>query len=141
VRLPGQRLEGLEKCRRANWKHGERSAGTIAGRRAFRSNMSVWNLAMDYLARDVWACLSYRWRFGAALPLDKRLEEFYLRARLENFLDAIEDDLEKVGGDARCARLLKLSLRGLELLARLDGRLSDGRRRTRNPLRIALRSF
>jgi hypothetical protein len=102
----------------------------IAERRAFRSKMSLWNLAMDYLARDVRACLSYRHRFGAALPPDKQLEASNLRARLENFLDAIDDDLKKVGGDARIfVRLLNLSLRGLELLARLDGRLSDRRRR------------
>jgi hypothetical protein len=89
---------------------------------------------MDYLAREVRACLSYRHRFGAALPLDKRLEEFNLRARLENFLDAIDDDLGKVGIDARIfVRLLNLSLRGLELLARLDGRLPDRRSRPPQP--------
>jgi hypothetical protein len=92
--------------------------------------MSLWNLAMDYLARHVRACLSYRHGFQACNPRGKRPEEFYLRTRLENFLDAIDDDLEKVGGDARIfVRLLNLSLRGLELLARLDGRLPDRRRR------------
>jgi hypothetical protein len=95
---------------------------------------------MDYLGRDVRACLSYRHRFGAALPPDKRLEEFYLRARLENFLDVIDDDLEKVR-DARYSRLVNLSLRGLELLARLDGRLPDrrvGARRQKSDYRAAL---
>jgi hypothetical protein len=130
--------EGLKKCRLANWKHGDRSAATIAERLAFRSKMSLWNLAMGYLARDVRAWLSYRHPFGAAIPPDKRREESNLRARLENFQDAIDDDLESVGGDTRCARLLNLSLRGLELLARLDGRLPDPRRRPKPaPWRIA----
>jgi hypothetical protein len=47
------------------------------------------------------ACLSYRHPFGAALPPDKGLEEFYLHARIENFLDAIDDDLRELGGDVR----------------------------------------
>lgn len=29
-------LDGLEKCRRANWKHGNRSLAVLAERRAFR---------------------------------------------------------------------------------------------------------
>jgi hypothetical protein len=88
---------------------------------------------MAYLARDVRACLSYRHRFGGAFLPNKRLEESNLRARLENFLDAIDEDLKKVGGDARCVRLINLSLRGLELLARLDGRLHDRRCRPPQP--------
>jgi hypothetical protein len=103
--------------------------------------MSLWNLAMDYLAKDVRACLSYRHRFGVALPVDKWIEESNLRARLENFLDAIDDDLEKVGDSRIYARLNDLWHRGLELLARLDGRLPDrrvGARRQQSDYRTAL---
>lgn len=54
--------EGLEKCRRANWKDGKRSAAAIAARRASRFEMRMLKLAIRLLARGLKAFLKNRRR-------------------------------------------------------------------------------
>lgn len=49
--------DGIERCRRANWKHGERSAIAVAERRAFP--LEVWQLILEskQLHREIRASL------------------------------------------------------------------------------------
>ena len=49
--------EGIERCRKANWKHGRRSAQEIAERRASRRELQWMRWDTDELARDVRAFL------------------------------------------------------------------------------------
>lgn len=46
-------LEGLERCRKANWKHGRRSAGWIAERRRDRLEIRRLVFQGKQLAREV----------------------------------------------------------------------------------------
>jgi hypothetical protein len=45
--------EGLEKCRRANWKDGNRSAEAIAERRAFRFDLRMLILETKQLEKEI----------------------------------------------------------------------------------------
>ncbi|MFN0171525.1 MAG: HGGxSTG domain-containing protein [Bryobacteraceae bacterium] len=49
--------EGKERVRMAHWRHGERSAETIAKRRAFRSMIRLYRLELDILEREIKAFL------------------------------------------------------------------------------------
>jgi hypothetical protein len=54
--------EGLERCRRTNWKHGERSVERITERRAFRRTFQWIRLANDQLERGLRVILRERKR-------------------------------------------------------------------------------
>jgi hypothetical protein len=56
--------EGLEKCRRANWKHGNRSGEAIAKRRAFRFEVRMLILETKQLEREVRAFLKTQERLN-----------------------------------------------------------------------------
>jgi hypothetical protein len=56
--------EGLEKCRRANWKHGKRSAEAVAERRAYRFEVRMLMLEMKQLETEVRAWPRRRVRVG-----------------------------------------------------------------------------
>jgi hypothetical protein len=64
--------EGIERCRKANWKHGERSAEHIAYRRAFRRELQWMRWEGDQLERELRVILRERKRQQRAdqqLPL------------------------------------------------------------------------
>lgn len=54
--------EGIERCRKAAWKHGRRSAQEIAERRAFRRELQWMRWETDQLARDIRAYLKEKKR-------------------------------------------------------------------------------
>jgi len=54
--------EGIERCRKAAWKHGKRSAEQVACRRAFRRELQWMRWETDQLAREVRAILRERKR-------------------------------------------------------------------------------
>ena len=54
--------EGIERCRKANWKHGERSAEHIAYRRAFRRELQWMRFETDQLERELRVILRERKR-------------------------------------------------------------------------------
>jgi hypothetical protein len=55
-------LEGLERCRRTNWKHGERSVERITARRAFRRELQWIRLANYQLEHELRVILRERKR-------------------------------------------------------------------------------
>ena len=61
---------GLEKCRRANWKHGKRSAEAIAKRRAFRFEIRMLILETKQLEREVRAFLKTQRRLNISRDYD-----------------------------------------------------------------------
>ena len=56
---------GLEKCRRSNWKHGERSAAAIAERRKLRAEIRELILEMKLVQREARRSLRLRQRLGS----------------------------------------------------------------------------
>jgi hypothetical protein len=54
--------EGLERCRRSNWKHGKRSAQWIAERRQAREEMWLLRWENDQLVQDLKTCIRARKR-------------------------------------------------------------------------------
>ena len=54
--------EGIERCRKAAWKHGKRSAEQVAYRRAFRRELQWMRWETDQLAREVRVILRERKR-------------------------------------------------------------------------------
>ena len=54
--------EGLERCRRTNWRHGKRSVERITERRAIRRTFQRIRLANDQLERELRVILRERKR-------------------------------------------------------------------------------
>lgn len=52
--------EGMERCRKANWRHGVFSAENTLERRLFRLRLRLLRLALDQLGRDLRVILRNR---------------------------------------------------------------------------------
>lgn len=64
--------EGLERCRKTNWKHGERSAEHIEYRRAFRRELQWMRWESEQLEREIRAYLKEKRRLEKLAPREAR---------------------------------------------------------------------
>jgi len=139
--------EGLERSRRANWKHGLYSAEAIAGQREFRDSLAIVNSQLNELALEVRLLVHQRkrrqklpppipkiiaWSPGQPWPTEPdpaasfRAEALTLAGRIEEQLHVIQGLITRARNEGfvnRVAAFTDARTRCLTVQARLYGLL------------------